>query len=265
MLRDSIIWNRMLPEDRQRRPNGTVFLNPTGERLGLADEIHVWQAWLDRDAEAVVRMESTLSPDEIARADRFRFEKDKNHYIVGRGLLRELLGNYLSEDPKRLEFAYGEYGKPLLAGDHASSGLAFNLSHSGGLAAYAFAINRNLGIDVEKIKPDFLSEDIARRYFSAREVDDLFSLSPTQRPEGFFRCWTRKEAYLKARGAGLQIPLDSFSVSLLPGQPPDFLGGVDPCWKLTAFVAAEGYPAAIAYDGAPGPLHVRSAGAQLRI
>jgi 4'-phosphopantetheinyl transferase len=239
--------------------------NSSSERGQLGEEIHVWQAWLDRDAEAVKRLELTLSPDEIARANRFHFEKDKRHYIVGRGLLRELLANYLGEDPKRLEFAYGEYGKPSLAGAQASSGLSFNLSHSAGLAVYAFAKNRNLGIDAERIKPDFVSEDIARRYFSPREVDDLFSLPPTERPEAFFRCWTRKEAYLKARGAGLQIPLDSFSVSLLPGQPAGFLGGVEPCWRLAAFVAAEGYAAAIVYDGAPGPLRVRSTNAQLRI
>jgi 4'-phosphopantetheinyl transferase len=215
----------------------------------IADEIHVWHAWLDRDAEALKQLESTLSPDEIARANRFHFAKDKNHYIAGRGLLRALLGKYLGEAPVSLEFSYAEHGKPALAGANAASGLSFNLSHSGGLAVYAFAKARNLGIDVERIKPDFVSEDIARRYFSAREVNDLFSLPPEKRPEAFFDCWTRKEAYLKARGAGLQIPLDSFSVSVLPGQPAEFLGGVDLCWHLAVSVPADGYLAAVAYDG----------------
>lgn len=224
----------------------------------IGDEIHVWHAALDRDAGAVERWASTLSPDEIARANRFHFANDKNHYIVGRGMLRELLGKYLGQVPASLEFSYGEHGKPALAGAHAASGLSFNLSHSGGLVVYAFAKARNLGIDVERIKPDFVSEDIARRYFSAREVNDLLSL-PTdeERPEAFFRCWTRKEAYLKARGAGLQIPLDSFSVSLLPGQPAEFLGGVEPCWNLAAFGLAEGYAAAVAHDGALGAIQIQ--------
>jgi 4'-phosphopantetheinyl transferase len=225
----------------------------------IGDEIHVWHAWLDREAEALKQLESTLSPDEIARADRFHFAKDKNHYVAGRGLLRALLGRYLGEAPASLELSYGEHGKPALGGPNAASGLSFNLSHSGGLAVYAFAKGRDLGIDVERIKPDFVSEDIARRYFSAREVDDLLSLPPEKRPVAFFDCWTRKEAYLKARGAGLQIPLDSFSVSLLPGRPAGFLGGVESCWRLAAFHPAEGYPAAVVFDGTPRSVYYFSA------
>lgn len=216
----------------------------------IGDEIHVWHARLDREAEALKQLESTLSPDEIARASRFHFAKDKNHYVAGRGLLRALLGKYLGQAPASLEFSYGQHGKPAIAGASATSGLSFNLSHSGGLAVYAFAKERNLGIDVERIKPDFVSEDIARRYFSTREVNDLLSLPPETRAGAFFDCWTRKEAYLKARGAGLHIPLDSFSVSLLPGQPVEFLGGVDSCWHLAAFHPTEGYPAAVVFDGA---------------
>ena len=229
----------------------TVERNSLSQWTEIADEIHVWHAWLDREVEALQQLESTLSPDEIARANRFHFAKDKNHYIAGRGLLRALLGRYLGEAPASLEFSYGEHGKPSLAGANVASGLSFNLSHSGGLAVYAFAKKRNLGIDVERIKPDFVSEDIARRYFSTREVNDLLSVPPERRPEAFFHCWTRKEAYLKARGTGLQIPLNSFSVSLLPGRPVEFLGGLDSCWHLAAFDPAEGYSAAVVYDGIP--------------
>lgn len=225
--------------------------NSSSERLTIGNEIHVWQARLDREADALRQLEATLSSDEIARARRFHFERDRNHYIVGRGILRELLGKYLGQDPAALEFSYGEHGKPQLAGANASSGLSFNLSHSGGLAVYAFAKERNLGIDVEQIRPDFVSEDIARRYFSAHEVNDLLSLPVADRTEAFFRCWTRKEAYIKARGAGLQIPLDSFSVSFLPGQPAQFLSGVDSSWQLVELDAGEGYAAALAYDGVP--------------
>ena len=239
---------------REKPAAEAVERNSLSQWTEIGDEIHVWHAWLDRDAEALKQLELTLSPDEIARASRFHFAKDKNHYVAGRGLLRELLGRYLGEAPAGLEFSYGEHGKPALAGAHAASGLSFNLSHSAGLAVYTFARARNLGIDVERIKPDFVSEDIARRYFSTREVNDLLSLPPEQRAEAFFHCWTRKESYLKARGAGLQIPLDSFSVSLLPGQPAEFLGGVDRCWNLAPFVPAEDYAAAVVFDGAPSPV-----------
>ena len=116
---------------------------------------------------------------------------------------------------------------------------------------YAIAKGRNLGIDVEHIRPDSAGDDIAQRYFSAREVSDLRTLPPETRVEGFFNCWTRKEAYLKATGMGLQIPLDSFAVSLLPDQPVQFLGGADPRWHLTAHQPAEGYAAAVVYDGPP--------------
>ena len=223
--------------------------NSSSPRFEIDDEIHVWQARLDRGENTLRQWEGTLSPDEIARANRFHFAKDKNHYTAGRGILRDLLGKYLRQDPSALEFSYGEHGKPALFGASATSRLSFNLSHSGGLAAYAFARKRNLGIDVEQIRPDFVSEDIARRYFSAREVTDLLSLTVEERTEAFFRCWTRKEAYIKARGAGLQIALDSFSVSLLPAEPAEFLGGVDACWRLSAFDPEEGYAAAIAHDG----------------
>lgn len=224
---------------------------PSSERTQLGDEIHVWQAWLDRDAEALKRFEAILSPDEIARASHFRFEKDKNHYIVGRAVLRELLGRYLGDASRRLEFSYGEFGKPSLAGAYVASGLSFNLSHSGGLAVYAFAKNRNLGIDVERVRPDFGGEEIAQRYFSTREVSDLLSLPAEKRATAFFHCWTRKEAYLKARGAGLQIPLDSFSVSLALGQSAEFLSGIEPSWHLAALDPTEGYAGALVYDATP--------------
>ncbi len=219
------------------------------EHEQLGNEIRVWTASLNRDDQTRARLESTLSPDELARANRFHFAKDRSRFIVARGLLREFLSRYLGHAPAGLEFSYGPYGKPALAGINASSGLSFNLAHSGDLAVYAFSAGRNLGIDVELIKPESAGEDIAARYFSAREVNDLRSLPSEARVAAFFACWTRKEAYLKATGKGLQTPLDSFSVSLLPGQPAQFLAGVDPNWHMAAFQPADGYAAALVQDG----------------
>jgi 4'-phosphopantetheinyl transferase len=230
----------------------------------LGDEIHVWHAALDREVNVLGQLEATLSLDEKARADRFHFANDRNRFVVARGLLRELLGRYLQQAPVGLEFSYGQHGKPSLSGGNASSGLCFNLSHSSGLVVYAIARERNLGIDVEHIRADSAGEDIARRYFSAREVSDLLTLPPEEKVEGFFHCWTRKEAYLKATGMGLQIPLDSFSVSLLPGEPAQFLGGVEPRWHMDANHPADGYVAAVVHDGAPCSIKYLSVDSHLK-
>lgn len=230
----------------------------------IGDEIHVWHAAVDREEKNLGRLEASLSPDEKARADRFHFANDRNRFVAARGLLRELLGTYLQQSPADLEFSCAKYGKPSLSGGNASSGLCFNVSHSAGMAVYAFAKERNLGIDVERVRPEFGGEDIARRYFSAREIADLRTLPPDARAEGFFHCWTRKEAYLKATGMGLQIPLDSFAVSLLPGKPVQFLEGVERRWHLNAFHPAEGYVAAAVYDGAPSCLKYLSVDSGLK-
>lgn len=217
----------------------------------IGDEIHVWHAALDREEKIIGELESTLSLEEKARADRFHFINDRNRFVVARGLLRKLLGKYLDQAPIGLEFSYGQHGKPALSGGNTSSGLCFNLSHASGLVVYAIARERNLGIDVEHVRPEAAGEDIAERYFSAGEVSDLQTLPAAERVEGFFHCWTRKEAYLKATGMGLQIPLDSFAVTLLPSQPVQFLSGVEPRWHLAAYHPADDYVAAVAYDGAP--------------
>jgi 4'-phosphopantetheinyl transferase len=233
------------------RERGTVQLVSSAEWTKIGDEIHVWHTALDRESETTSQLEETLSLDEKGRADRFHFVNDRNRFVVARGLLRELLGGYLHQDPAGLEFSYGQHGKPALSGANATSGLCFNLSHSSGLAVYAIARGRNLGIDVEHIRADSAGDNIAERYFSAREVSDLRALPPPARADGFFRCWTRKEAYLKATGIGLKIALNSFAVSLAQGQPAQFFSGVDPHWHLESYQPAGGYLAAVAYDGAP--------------
>jgi 4'-phosphopantetheinyl transferase len=227
-------------------------------------EIHVWHAALDREKQFLGRLESTLSLEEKARADRFHFVNDRNRFVAARGLLRELLGKYLQQTPASLGFSYGKYGKPVLSGGNAAGGLCFNLSHSAGMVVYAIARDRNLGIDVEHVRQESAGEDIAKRYFSVREVSDLQTLPPEARVEGFFHCWTRKEAYLKATGMGLQIPLDSFAVSVLPDKPAQFLAGVEPHWHMAVFHPAECYVSAVVYDGAPCSLKYFSVDSHLK-
>ena len=199
-------------------------------------EIHVWCASLATDETTLQRLESTLADQERERARRFIFERDRDRYIAARGILRDLLGKYLHCAPRSIEFVYGPYGKPALASDALRPAICFNLSHSHGLAAVAIGQEREVGIDVELIRAEFASEAIAKRYFSAREIDELSRLPAELRTEGFFLCWTRKEAYIKAKGDGLQIPLDSFDVSLSPGRPATLSSVDQPRWGIESFV-----------------------------
>ncbi len=213
------------------------------------DEIAIWRASLDCEAAALRNLEATLSPDEISRADRFHFPRDRARFVAGRGILRTLLGAYLKREPQSLIFMYGPQGKPKLEQNQGNS-LHFNLSHKEGLGVYAFARQRHLGIDVEAIATNFPGEDIARRFFSPGELQELVGLSPDLRVEAFHLAWTRKEAYVKAQGQGLHIKLDSFDVTLAPGEPARFLRGITPEWQIFAFWADLTHPGALVCDGA---------------
>jgi 4'-phosphopantetheinyl transferase len=210
------------------------------------NEVHIWQAWLDVDAREFARLSSYLSSDELLRADRFVFPRDRHHFTVARGRLRELLGLYLKRPAESFQFRTGQYGKPYLAEDIP---VRFNLTHSHGLALYGFAINHELGIDVERIRPEFASKEIAERYFSAAEQRELNQLPPEVHTDAFFLCWTRKEAYVKAHGDGLQIPLDSFDVSLTPGKPAILRSLDHERWRMHSFSPATEFVASIVGEG----------------
>jgi len=167
-----------------------------------ADEVHLWIARLDRENPS--EFEQFLSDDEIARANRFRFETDRNKFMVGRGLLRIILAKYLSIDPARLGFEYGLQGKPMLGGEWTSS-LKFNLSHSANLALLAVAENQEVGVDLEYIKPSLVEPGTISLCLTPRETAHFRTLSENEQTLFFFDCWTRKEAYLKANGDGLLI------------------------------------------------------------
>jgi 4'-phosphopantetheinyl transferase len=180
-----------------------------------SQHVDIWRLSLDLPTDAVKSIESTLSADESARAARFHFEVDKNRFIVAHGVLRKILGRYLHRDPAELTFSVNQYGKPALV----NSTLEFNLSHSGDFALIAVTQGRKIGVDVERIRQGISSHVIAQQYFSKAEVAELQSLPIEQRESAFFTCWTRKEAYIKAQGLGLALPLESFDVSLSPNEP----------------------------------------------
>ncbi|MDQ2937386.1 MAG: 4'-phosphopantetheinyl transferase superfamily protein [Acidobacteriota bacterium] len=215
------------------------------------DEVHVWHAALDdRLAD---RLKLILSEDEISRANRFHFAKDRNHYIVARGLLRRLLAAYLGVSSAELQFLYADKGKPYLKETHRGS-INFNLAHSGDMAIYAFSRGRELGVDLELMREDLAGEKIAERFFSRREISSLRSLPVELRKQAFFNCWTRKEAYIKARGEGLSMPLDEFDVSLAPREPAALLknykdSGEVSRWTMQSISVAPGYVAALVVEG----------------
>ena len=225
-----------------------------GLELG-AGEIHVWSVQLDPPPAEVERLGRSLAGDEWERANRFRFEKHRRQYVVGRGALRALLAAYLGTRPEAVRFRYGPRGKPFLeSGLESAGGLQFNLSNSDELALVGFVHGVEIGVDVEFLKPMPDLMEIAERFFSVPEREVLRALPQEVRKEAFFNCWTRKEAYLKAVGEGLAAPLDSFDVTLAPGEPPRMLtleGDPERAarWFFHHLVPAEMYVGAIAVEG----------------
>jgi 4'-phosphopantetheinyl transferase len=212
--------------------------------------VDIWRLSLNLLVDSVKLIEPTLSADESARAARFHFEVDRNRFIVAHDVLRKILGLYLHRDPAELKFSLNQYGKPALV----NSALEFNLSHSGDFALIAVTQGRKIGVDVERIRQGISSHVIAQQYFSKAEVAELQSLPIEQRGSAFFTCWTRKEAYIKAQGLGLSLPLESFDVSLTPGHPailratrPDEQEAAR--WMLRSLDVDQNYAGAVAVEG----------------
>jgi len=217
-------------------------------------EVHLWIVRLEASEDNFERSCSWLSADEIARAERFRFERHRRAFVLGRAALRALLATYIGIAPADVCFVYGQQGKPALA--DASCDLRFNASNSGDLAACAFTRGCEIGVDVEQYRRVSDLDHIAHRFFSPEEAAEVLGLSAADKDAGFFNCWTRKEAYIKAMGGGLSIPLDSFRVTLFPGVTARMvtLGGSAEAarsWTLHDFTPAAGYAGAIAYPDEP--------------
>jgi 4'-phosphopantetheinyl transferase len=227
------------------------------------DSVHVWSGSQDQHPDAISGFYQILSPDEQEKASRFKYEIHRLHFIAAHGMLRRLLGNYLRVSPGQVRFLKSKYDKPFLSEEFEASRLKFNMSHSGGRVMLAFAIGRELGIDVEQIRPDFGTQEIAERFFSRSETEKLRSLPVSVQAEAFFNCWTRKEAFIKAIGEGLSCPLDRFDVTLAPGEPAMLLatrveGQPASRWSMQSLDAPDGYKAAIVVEGQGWNLSVES-------
>ena len=224
--------------------------------LSLAtDEVHVWQVELDAESLSPGDFRAILLDDEVDRADRFHSQRDRDRFAVARGLLRKLLARYLGRDPSLLRFVYNENGKPSLGGVDAGAA-EFNLSHSHDRVLYAFMLGRRVGIDVERIRVDASDIQIAERFFSKKEAVSLAALQGEERSRTFFRYWTAKEAYIKARGEGLPSGLPKTEVELDSAGRVVSLRSTDPAvdpgeWSVQAIDVGTEYAAALAVEGTP--------------
>ena len=189
-------------------------------------EVHCWSVPLNVPSETAARLYGTLSPDERDRGARFRFARDRQRFIAGRGALRALLGRYLGTRPGEIRFVYNVFGKPDLSSEFGGR-LRFNVSHSADLALIAITTDAAIGVDLEYIRPDPDYAEIARSVFTVAEVDELNRLPSHLYDEAFLRCWTKKEAYVKARGEGLASGIDGTSTDAVTFQPaPGYIGAL---------------------------------------
>ncbi len=217
-----------------------------------AGRVDVWRVRLDELAKAGSAA-GVLSPDEVARASRFHFEKDRIHFTRCRSALRGLLADYLAIPATEIRFDYLTSGKPQLAAEQNPQALQFNVSHSANMALIAVGSEHRLGVDIEKIRSDVDTTSLAERFFSLRERAGLQALPDHLRVPGFFACWTRKEAFLKATGDGLSFPLADFSVTTHPDLDPeleDINGDTEAGkqWFLADLGVVDGYRATVAVE-----------------
>lgn len=213
--------------------------------------IHLWHASPTLLAFDKADAAALLSPDEQARLERFRFVNDKNNFLFCRGMLRMLLASYLGDSPAELVFAYSAHGKPSLAGP--SMDLKFNMSHSNGDVLIAACLRWEIGVDIEQVRYDLNVREIAQRFFSTAENETIRTMPVTSCYDTFFACWTRKEAFVKARGEGLSCPLNSFDVSVnsheervtLTTRPDASEAGH---WNVCSLNGLPGFAAAVAVE-----------------
>jgi 4'-phosphopantetheinyl transferase len=218
------------------------------------DHVDVWCVPLTVDESRLSSTLQFLSADERVKAGRMRFKNAREYYVAARGFLRLIIASYLDEQPKDLIFQYGQHGKPALADGFSNVEISFNMSHSHGMALYCVGLKRRLGVDIEKIRTDMSFGRIAKRFFSSKEYEALEKLPPERQKYGFFNCWTRKEAYIKAKGEGISSLISRFAVSLAPGEPAALLdhqldGQEVSRWSIVDLDVGPEYAAALAVEG----------------
>lgn len=226
---------------------------PPGVHPALADDdLHFWTARLDLPPTQLLQLLALLSDEERARLERFHFPLHRHRYAAAHGQLRLILSTYLPIPPADLLFAAADYGKPYLLN---GGELCFNLSHAGDWLAVGVVRGRAIGVDIEQIRPDLATPEIALNYFAAAEQVAFQAVPDAQKPQAFFAAWTRKEAFIKAVGEGLSFPLADFAVTLTPGEPAQLLAIRDEAaaaarWQLWDVAVAEGYAAAVVAEQA---------------
>lgn len=214
-------------------------------------EVHLWLVSIAAMEAQLDDLCSLLSEEEINQAERFHFEKDQKRYVVARGMLRKILSQYCQFEPEAHQFGYNQYGKPYLTDN---DWLRFNVSHSGDKILYGFTQNRELGVDIEYVKPFENAHQIVERFFSDHEKNQFRSVPDHMKNRAFLNCWTRKEAYIKALGKGMSLPLDEFSVYFMPDEPACLLETKHDIrekdrWTLQEIKVGEGYVAAVTVEG----------------
>ncbi|MDJ0519440.1 MAG: 4'-phosphopantetheinyl transferase superfamily protein [Trichodesmium sp. MO_231.B1] len=211
------------------------------------NNVHIWSTNLKLLPSQIEELSTILSSDEIERANKFYFERDKNRFIIARGKLRKILSRYLNIEPEKLQFTYSDRGKPYLT----DTSILFNLSHSQDLALYAITQVNSIGIDLEYIRPMNDAENLAKRFFSHQEYNLISQLPPQKQQETFFKLWTCKEAYLKATGDGLAGGLEKVEISLNPVEFFSINQDIKETarWYLHQFIPQPNYIAAVVVAG----------------
>jgi 4'-phosphopantetheinyl transferase len=232
---------------------------PLSSKSSEENAVHVWKIALDVDQNTLERLQTTLDTSELHRASRFRFHADKRRFIIGHSALRIILSRYAGMAPNKITFLYNTYGKPELPNHLRTPPIHFNISHSGELALIGICHNRRVGIDIERLDRSVRIQAIADRYFSPEESEAIRSLPPEQQRLAFFRCWTAKEAYLKALGVGLYGSLNNLRTSICNGNTVSirrFVNGnrANESWTLKPLDVGKNYVATLAVEGHNGQL-----------
>ncbi len=218
-------------------------------------EVHLRLLPLGQPASIVEELATLLSPDEHERASRFHFDRDRNHFIVARGALRQMLGRYAGLPASAIRFLYGPFGKPYLAESVGQAKLEFSLAHSGDWALAGFSQGRMIGVDLEKVRALADYHELAQSNFAPAEAGSLLELPEERQLDGFFACWTRKEAYVKALGLGLSLDLSSFLVSVNPCEGVEMIPASETAKShhLQGLNPVDGYWAAAAVEITTAP------------